>query len=109
MWQDEDIVSTDNWEDAISVCRNYSLGGYTDWRLPNVNELQSLVNYANYNPAVREGLFQSGYSSGIYWSSTTKVDESNNTWLVDFKDGIPVHRLKTALNPYYVRCVRGGE
>ena len=33
------------WHDALAYCENLDLGGHDDWRLPNVKELQSIVNY----------------------------------------------------------------
>jgi formylglycine-generating enzyme required for sulfatase activity len=36
--------STVTWYQAVDFCNNLSQGGYTDWRLPNVNELEILVN-----------------------------------------------------------------
>ncbi|MBT8351168.1 MAG: DUF1566 domain-containing protein, partial [Deltaproteobacteria bacterium] len=38
------MVEFDNWKDARSYCHNYSRGGYTDWRMPNLTELTSLFN-----------------------------------------------------------------
>jgi len=39
---DESVFFT-NWERAIEICKGYKLGGYKDWRLPNSNELRSLI------------------------------------------------------------------
>ncbi len=35
-----------SWKDAINFCNNLELGGYTDWRLPNVNEMRSLIDFS---------------------------------------------------------------
>ena len=40
-----DYIGTLHWLEAISYCNNLDYAGYTDWRLPNRNELLSLVNY----------------------------------------------------------------
>ncbi|MEI6258505.1 MAG: DUF1566 domain-containing protein [Deltaproteobacteria bacterium] len=42
MWQQETAQSL-NWADSIRFCSEMTLGGYTDWRLPTVKELQSIV------------------------------------------------------------------
>ena len=42
MWADRDNVSSIHWYDAKSYCENYRGGGYTDWRMPTVEELGTL-------------------------------------------------------------------
>ena len=39
------------WKDSLSYCENSTYAGYSDWRLPNVNELMSLINYEERKPA----------------------------------------------------------
>jgi hypothetical protein len=43
MWQDNADASTvtRNWQGAIDYCESLNFGGYNDWRLPNIRELQS--------------------------------------------------------------------
>jgi len=54
MWQDDNDVKsiTKTWVEAINYCENLTLGGYTDWRLPNINELKSIVDYTKAEPAI---------------------------------------------------------
>ncbi|MCH9812445.1 MAG: DUF1566 domain-containing protein [Epsilonproteobacteria bacterium] len=42
-WQEKSNQNWMNWEEAIKHCESMTLGGYEDWRLPNINELMSLV------------------------------------------------------------------
>lgn len=89
MWQQNDDVSI-NWEDAISQCETSTTAGYSDWRLPNVKELQSIVDYnrspdtdssAAISPLFNSTSFQNeeGITDwGYYWASTTHVDNSDN-------------------------------
>jgi hypothetical protein len=79
-----------------------------DWRLPNVNELLSLIDRGRYNPALPAGCPLAG-STGIsyYWSSTTYADDSSYAWIVYFYLGNISYSVKS--NNYYVRCVRGGQ
>ena len=93
----------------------------TDWRLPNIRELFSLVDFAFFNPAISNAA-GTGQGSGSdpfsnfqgpdqpfagYWSSTTDAGDSNIAWFVDFFDGPVVGRNKVGLR--FVLAVRGGS
>ena len=107
-WQDDAISSSNYlfWSEAINYCENLTLDGHSDWRLPNKNELLSLVDYSKFNPVIKENIFEN-ISSNDYWSSTTNADYSGNAWGVDFSNGYTGNFNKTeTLN---VRCVRAGQ
>ncbi|MBD1259018.1 DUF1566 domain-containing protein [Maribacter polysiphoniae] len=108
MWaQDDDGVTLD-WEDALEYAENSELAGYTDWRLPNVKELQGIVDYSysptatdsdNVGPAI-DPLFsctqlpsdvqEAGYADdyGYYWTGTSAPFTSGEpyyyAWYVAF-------------------------
>jgi len=105
MWQQEEGGST-NWEHALTYCEDLSLAGYTDWRLPNIKELRSIVDDSLYNPAIDTNYFPDAHASH-YWSSTTYASLSPGTWYIDFYRGTVHDGLKVYL--YYVRAVRGGQ
>ena len=48
-----------NWGDAVNYCKNLSLAGHTDWRLPEIGELIGIINYGMWNPAIDTKLFSS--------------------------------------------------
>ena len=109
-WQDDysdngGSIKQTTWSGAIDYCENLMLGGYSDWRLPNIVELCSVADRLHYNPAMNS-VFQS-ITTGYYWSSTTLADYTGNAWIVNFYDGYSSNGNKTGT--YYVRCVRGGQ
>jgi hypothetical protein len=103
VWQQVDDNVTRTWENAISYCESLSLAGQTDWRLPNIRELQTLLDYSHWSPAIDSSLFP-GTNSSIYWSSTTHAEVTEGVWGIDFNDGYLSAYYKTG--SYYVRCVR---
>lgn len=50
VWKKSNVNDKD-WYRALSYCESLTYAGYSDWRLPNKNELASLVNYAKSEPA----------------------------------------------------------
>jgi hypothetical protein len=92
------------WADAITACEGLTYAGHSDWRLPNVKELQSIVDYGRVSPAIDTTYFTS--LSGGYWSSTTNAGVIELAWYVDFNDGFVYYDGNT--NSYRVRPVRGG-
>ena len=108
MWQKATAPGTYTWQQALAYAEGLELpiGGYTDWRLPNRNELQTLVDYSQYNPSINS-LLQTTTLSSDYWSSTTYANNTSNAWLVNFYDG-GVNVLNKS-SSYYVRAVRAGQ
>ena len=106
-WQDDNNASSLrlNWQDAIEFCEVLELGGYSDWRLPNFNELHFLADRSKRNPAI-DGTFLHT-SLEYYLSSSTTLDIKNNAWGVHFSSGANNFRDKSI--GFYVRCVRDGQ
>jgi hypothetical protein len=84
-------ATTKNWQNSLDyvTCLNTnSYLGFSDWRLPNENELSSLVNYAQLNQAAwLTGLGFTGVQAVYYWSSSTSADSTSDAWGVDMGDG----------------------
>jgi len=102
-----DFSGTYYWADAITAITAMNTAvkyGYSDWRLPNVKELISIVDYGRSFPAI-DPLFTS--ESNQYWSSTTAADITDSAWVVSFVNGLVGFGTK-ADPSYYVRPVRGG-
>jgi hypothetical protein len=75
-----------------------------DWRLPNVKELQSLIDFSEYNSVLPSGHPFTGVQSSNYWSSTTNADITSTAWRVDMSDGSTVS--DDTSSGYYVWPVR---
>jgi hypothetical protein len=92
-----------SWHAACEYAAALDLDGKTDWRLPTVKELESLLDRSYYRPVVREEIpFRDALS---YWSQTTFGPEMDNAWIVMFDGAYVLSYYKT--NAYHVRCVRG--
>ncbi|WP_372744901.1 DUF1566 domain-containing protein [Lutibacter sp.] len=75
MWQQVDDGNTYDWKSALAYASNSELAGYTDWRLPNAKELQSIVDYEKTTiPAIDETYFTCTDSDSWFWTSTTQGD-----------------------------------
>jgi len=94
------------WAAAITACEGLTYATYSDWRLPNVKELQSIVDYGTSPPPIDTTFFTECQSS-LYWSSTTFAPFSGFAWYVNFSNGYV--SLDGRGRGYYVRPVRGGQ
>jgi Protein of unknown function (DUF1566)/Thrombospondin type 3 repeat len=105
MWQQATAPDTYTWKQALAYCENIVLGNYNDWRLPNINELQSILDYNRSTPSIDSIAFP-GTVTSRYWSSTTYVSQPYRAWRVNFGYG---HKYYYDKPDYlYVRAVRGG-
>ena len=131
-WQKE-TAKAETWGEALAYCENLEYAGASDWRLPNRNELVTLVDYSKikYEPddnglshsgivsmkSVESGIpsLFPGMTADIFWSSTGAGD--GYKWVVDMKDGVFYSFDGHSAGGYYsdtrssesaisVRCVR---
>jgi hypothetical protein len=93
-----------DWLDAVNAEGGTGYAGHNDWRIPNVRELQSIVDYGRYGPPI-DPIFGPTGTCG-YWSSTTLVFPPSSVWFVAFDLG-SVNSFFYGY-PLCVRAVRGG-
>jgi uncharacterized protein DUF1566/carboxypeptidase family protein/Big-like domain-containing protein len=95
-----------NWQTALGYCEELSWGGHNDWRLPDLAELQSIVDCDTYSPAIDPIAFPVA-PLGYFWSSSSYAADVSDAWVVYFNYGGSYGRGE----PYtsYARCVRSGQ
>jgi hypothetical protein len=105
-WQQVPNADTLTWENALVYAEGLTLGGFSDWRLPNIKELQSINDERIINPSVPTTYFS---TIGIkkYWSSTSLPNQTTRAWYLSTQVGITTYELKTARQSLI--CVRGNS
>jgi hypothetical protein len=103
IWQDGSDVVSKTWEEAVAYCDELEFAGYSDWRLPSFDELNSIVDIGRYDPAIDTNFFKNTKNS-YYWTSTMYAVNSNDAWGIAFSNGYYYNDTKS--NSRYVRCVR---
>ena len=123
-WEKKIDANADNfytWQGALDYVAGLNamnggagFAGHNDWRLPNVKELLSTVDYGRFNPSIDPIFGPAGtFSRILYWSSTSwaAYNPEVNAWGVDYSDAFGHY---TGLGPFAkagflrVRAVRGG-
>ena len=97
---DAGISGTYALEAAITTCEGLSYATYSDWRVANIKEMMSIVDYS------ASAAYFVNTGTGFYWSSTTYQSNTIYAWLLNFNDGSVNYGNKTTA--YYLRCVRAG-
>ena len=95
-----------DWKAALDAAQDKEFAGHTDWRLPNKNELESIVERRCSSPAINAAVFPDA-PAAWFWSSSPYANNTSAAWAVDF-DGGNVLWSSRLLNDQ-VRLVRAGQ
>jgi hypothetical protein len=111
VWQ-QSLAPAMLWNDAKLFCSSAGqrkLPG-CGWRLPSVNELQTIVDDSTSQPAIDSTVFAVDAAGDVLWTSTP-VRGGDNAWTINFYSGIPEGKAVTGDSPAtsLVRCVRSAQ
>jgi hypothetical protein len=108
VWEQSPYTLIRTWTSSASHCYNREVGNRKGWRLPTIEELTSLVDNDNSNPALPTGHPFSIVQPAKYWSSSTVPSDTPYAYNVTTWDGEVAIENKTYFG-HYVWCVRGGN
>ncbi|GEK09397.1 Lcl C-terminal domain-containing protein [Pseudoalteromonas peptidolytica] len=91
------------WQQALIAASQDSFADFSDWHVPNIKELASIVLHQCVAPAVNATIFPTTKSNN-YWSATTQASQPTFAWAYQFADGKnnPTNKTSDA----FVRLVR---
>ena len=92
------------WANALLYATGLVFASFEDWRVPNIAELFSILNYESTPPMIYTSFTNT--LADRYWSSTSQRGTGIGAWNVSFSTGLVISVGKTT--EYYLRCVRKG-
>lgn len=104
--KDADPFNELSWEDALKRTQNLCAGvhGLSDesakgrWRMPNLREMLSLIDYGNYDPILPASHPFRNVKNAIYWTSTSLAPAAKMAWMMTLGIGPTVFDIKSSLN-----------
>lgn len=103
MWQQTRAPGGYNWQEALKYCDSLELAEHSDWRLPSIRELHSILDYGRFDPAI-DAAFDAD-TIEWYWTSTTYEGDATLAWDISFYHGAVNFVIKTYADDF-VRAVR---
>ncbi len=101
-------ANTMTWSNALAAAESASFAGFTDWRLPNLKELHSIVETCGYDPAINQSIFPATPApafGSVFWSATSSASDPAKAAIFVFGGGGSVPNNKASL--MHARLVRG--
>lgn len=110
VWQRKDDQVSRDHETATLYCESLELDGYSDWRLPTVKELTTIIDFDEAAPAINEAHFShTAVNAGsYYWTSTVHPEDADKYFNIDFRFGT-INTLNSSSRANHVKCVRGNQ
>jgi len=119
-WRPQDVFAYQDGEprrrpyhEGVQYCKTLELGGYDDWRMPNMKEGHTIAHYASARPTIHIKYFKDtdpglpGYGDrgkGGIWAGPIGPDHNNSGWHLGFIDGHMMGYPRTGYKT--TRCVR---
>ena len=107
VWKKECEPKKFTWDDAVAAFeggRAPGFAGHSDWRMPTIEELKTLIE-KDQKPAINTAVFGQ-VAASYYWSSSSYAGSPSGAWFVFFGNGVGYYYFKSS--SVYVRLVRGG-
>jgi hypothetical protein len=107
VWEREPDTFHGTWSEAPAHCTGRTVGGQHGWRVPTVQELKSLIDLEQHDPALPSGHPFRNIKSAIYWTATPSDTDDIIAWHVSFLSGEAVTDQKSQTRRVW--CVREGD
>jgi len=104
-WERLPAATTYTFAQAQTYCADLYTPDFSDWRLPSIKELQTLVDESRAAPTMDLTAFPGAPSANV-WSSSSIVLQSGDHWVIDFNTGVTPTGQAAQVASAYVRCVR---
>jgi len=95
IWEQEPDRIHDVWSASVARCTTKTVGGKSGWRAPSVDELKTLIDTSQHDPALPAGHPFSNIKSEIYWTATPDPKDDIVAWQISFFSGEPVTDQKS--------------
>jgi hypothetical protein len=109
MYQNQPFLKRFNWKEANEYSKKIKLGGFNDWRLPNIDELKNILTHHKNKGKhgkyyIRKEFVDNLENNGWFWSNIKSKEYPSYAWNINFKNGNDT--LEHVENKFFVLCVR---
>lgn len=105
MWQDAQRgITKASWSEAKRYCENLNYAGYSNWKLPSLEQMLSIIDRSRREPAINPAFKYTNSKQYWYHTSTKDAKGSSNLWSVHFVSGV-VRNDSGVPSIRSVRCV----